>query len=51
MKENRDYQLKVRLTSSERDLLVEKAAAAGMNISEFVRVALYQFIGGNKNGK
>ena len=46
MKENRDYQLKVRLTNSEKELLVEKAAAAGITISEFVRAALYQYIGG-----
>lgn len=48
MRENRDYQLKVRLTNSERDLLVEAAAAANMNISDFVRMALYQKIGGKK---
>ena len=48
MKENKDYQLKVRLTNSEKELLVEAAAAAGMNISEFVRMAIYQKIGGSK---
>ena len=45
MKENRDYQLKVRLTNSEKDWLVEAAAAANMNISDFVRMAIYQQIG------
>ena len=48
MKENKDYQLKVRLTKSERELLVQAAAAANMNISEFVRMALYHAIGGEK---
>lgn len=48
MKENKDYQLKVRLTKSEREILVEKAGAANMSISEYVRAALYQFIGGNQ---
>lgn len=48
MKENRDYQLKVRLTNSEKELLVEAAANADMNISDFVRMALYQIIGGQK---
>lgn len=46
MKENRDYQLKVRLTSSEREQLVAAAASANMNISDFVRMAIYQRIGG-----
>ena len=49
MKENRNYQLKVRLTNSERELLVKQAADAGLTISELVRAALYRFIGGNKN--
>lgn len=47
MKQNREYQLKVRLTNSEKEKLVESATAADMTISEFVRMALYQFIGGN----
>ena len=46
MKENRDYQLKVRLTANEREILTERAAMAGMSISEYVRAALYQFNGG-----
>lgn len=45
--ENRVYQLKVRLTNSEREKLVEKAKGAGMTISEFVRLALYQYIAQN----
>ena len=48
MKENREYQLKVRLTNSEKELLIQKADAAGMTISEFVRAAVYQFIGGKQ---
>lgn len=44
MKENKDYQLKVRLTQTEREKLVEAAAAANMNISEFVRMAIYHQI-------
>jgi len=50
MKENKDYQLKVRLTKSERELLVEAASSANVSISEYVRMALYQKIGGNANG-
>ena len=48
MKENKDYQLKVRLTKSEKELLVEAAASANMNISEFVRMAIYHQMGGSK---
>lgn len=50
MKETKDYQLKVRLTNREKEMLVEAAAAANMNISEFVRMALYQKFGGKNNG-
>lgn len=46
MKENREYQLKVRLTNSEKEALVEAAAASNMSISDFVRMAIYQRIGG-----
>ena len=46
MKENRDYQLKVRLTNSEKEKLVEYAAAHEMKISELVRWALKNIIGG-----
>lgn len=51
MKETRNYQLKVRLTSSERELLEKQAKNANMTISEFVRAALYKYIGGIKDGK
>ena len=46
MKENRDYQLKVRLTNSERDWLLEAAKNADMTISDFVRAAIYKYVGG-----
>lgn len=48
MKENREYQLKVRLTNSEREKLVEYAAAHDMNISDVVRMALYRLMEVNK---
>ena len=51
MKEKREYQLKVRLTGSEKELLQASAQAANQSISEFVRLALYRIIGGNKNEK
>lgn len=40
MKENKTYQLKVRLTETERERLQDYAAAHGMTISELVRMAL-----------
>ena len=43
MKENREYQLKVRLTNSEKERLTTLAAGAGLTISEYVRLALYHF--------
>ena len=46
MKENRDYQLKVRLTNSEKEMLIQAAERAGMSISEYVRMTLYKTIGG-----
>ena len=46
MQENRDYQLKVRLTNSEKEQLFQAAESAEMSISDFVRAAIYQFIGG-----
>lgn len=48
MKENREYQLKVRLTNSEKETLTQQAAAANMTISEFVRAAIYRTIGGKQ---
>lgn len=44
MTENREYQLKVRLTNSEKELLMQAAATANLTISEFVRMAIYHQI-------
>ena len=46
MKENKDYQIKVRLTQTERAQVQEYAAAHSLTISELVRQALYRMIGG-----
>ena len=51
MKEKREYQLKVRLTNSEKERVTEFAAAHNITISELVRQALNYIIGGNKNDK
>lgn len=47
MKENRTYQLKVRLTNSEKEELHKLAAKQEITISELVRIALYKYFGGN----
>ena len=44
MNENREYQLKVRLTNREKESLMQAAERAGMSISEFVRAAIYHQI-------
>lgn len=44
MKENREYQLKVRLTNSEKEKLVEFAAAHSFTLSDLVRAAIYRFM-------
>ena len=47
MKENKDFQIKVRLTQTERRAVQEYAAAHNLSISELVRQALYRYLGGN----
>lgn len=49
MKEKREYQLKVRLTNSEKEQLADYAASHNMSISELVRMALYRAMGVNTN--
>ena len=49
MKENKDSQIKVRLTQTERKAVQDYAAAHSLTISELVRQALYRMLGGNKD--
>lgn len=46
--EKRTMQLKVRITPTERNIIQERAAQLDMNISEFVRMAIYRAIGISK---
>ena len=39
MKENKDYQMKCRLTQTEKERIFEYCEKHGMSISEFVRMA------------
>lgn len=43
MKENKTVQIKFRLTESQKKQVEEYAAAAGMNVSEVMRLALQEF--------
>ena len=45
MKENKEYQLKVRLTNSEKAMLAEYAQARNLTISDVVRTAIFRMIG------
>lgn len=53
MKENKTFQVKCRLTASQKKQIEEYAAASGLNLSEVVRLALQELIknGGNQNVK
>lgn len=46
MKEIKDYQVKVRLTQTEKQAVQEFAAAHNITISELLRQALYRYLGG-----
>lgn len=46
MRENKDYQLKVRLTQAEKNALQKYAGEHNLTISEVVRQALYRIVGG-----
>lgn len=48
MRENKTVQIKFRLTESQKQQVEEYAAAAGLNISEVMRLALNELLGGNK---
>lgn len=40
MKENKDYQIKVRLTATEKDAVNNYCEKHGMTVSEFLRTAI-----------
>ncbi len=44
MKENKTVQIKFRLTESQKKQVEEYAAAAGMNVSEVMRLALNELL-------
>lgn len=48
MRDNKNTKIDIRMSIQEKEQLKEYAAAAGMSISEFVRMAIYHQIGGKK---
>lgn len=51
MKETKSVQIKFRLTENQKEQLERYCAAYSITISEAMRLALTEFLGGNKNGK
>lgn len=47
MKENKDLQIKVRITASQKAQIENYCAANALNISQFLRLAIKEFLGGN----
>lgn len=43
MKENKDFQIKFRLTASQKKEIEEYCEAYGLNASEFLRLAVNEF--------
>ena len=48
MKENKAVQIKFRLTESQKKQVEEYAAAHNLNVSEVMRLALNELLGGKK---
>lgn len=48
MKENKDFQIKFRLTASQKQAIEEYCQAHNLSVSEFLRMAANEIL--NKNG-
>ena len=52
MKENKDVQIKFRLTASQKEKIEKYCELSGLNVSQFLRLAVDEYLnGGNKNDK
>lgn len=51
MKESKSTKIEIRMTESEKAQLKQFAQDLGVTISELVRIALTQIIGGKQNDK
>lgn len=46
MKENKDCQVKVRITKSEKERIEKYCQDAELTISQFIRIAIKEYFGG-----
>ena len=51
MKENKEYQIKFRLTANLKTQIENYCAVSGQNTSEFIRMVITEFLGGQKDGE
>lgn len=51
MKENKSVQIKVRITPTEKEVLQSYCEANDISVSQCLRQALREFLGGKQNGK
>lgn len=50
MKENKDHQIKVRVTALQKEEIEQYCEINGMTISQFLRMAIEEILGGRKDG-
>lgn len=50
MKDNKDCQIKVRITASQKEQIERYCEISGLNVSQFLRLAIEEYLGGRKNG-
>lgn len=51
MRENKSVQIKVRITPTEKEKLQEYCESRDLTISQCVRYAIKELLGGKQNGK
>ena len=49
MKENKDCQIKVRITASQKEEIERYCEINGLTISQFLRMAMEETLGGREN--
>lgn len=49
MKENKDCQIKVRVTAVQKEEIERYCEINGMNVSQFLRMAIEETLGGRKD--
>lgn len=51
MRENKDIQIKVRVTATEKERIDQYCAANDLTMSQFLRLAFEELLGGCQNDK